>query len=438
MRARIILLMVAVSITLLGTIGSVSSASSSAPGVLVINLHEEIDPGSSHFISSSLASVNRSNTVAVVIDMNTPGGILQNMLEMISAINATRSLGVPVYTFVPQYGFAASAGSYVAMACTAVYMSNGTVIGPSTPIVVGGTSLEQNHTENAFIQYMYTLAETNHHNATAAQIMVSQDLAYTGSEAIANGLVNGYAYNLTTFLDQMGLGGYSIRTVNPGFYDNFLSFLSNTTVDGLLILIGSVAILADLYHGTAVLTIVGVTFIGLGLVGAELVNASLLGIILVILGAIFIILEAKTGHGFSLIAGVIVSVFGTFMLASPYLSSNPGYSPSPFGPTDYIAAILIAVVAVFVGFLVRRIALSLRAKKYTGAESIIGKTATVKKSLTPKGVVSVEGIQWRSRSEDGSTINADEKVIVVAREELVLVVKPAKSITGDQLANSSA
>lgn len=410
-------------ISLLLLTAGVSAASSTQPSVLVLNLHEEIDPGSSHFISSSLASVNKENTVAVVIDMNTPGGILQNMLEMINAINQTRGLGIPVYTYVPQYGFAASAGSYIALASTEVYMGNATVIGPSTPIVVGGTSLEQNHTENAFIQYMQAIAQENGHNATAAGIMVSQDVAYTGTQAIANGLVNGYASSLTSFLNMKNLSSYPVITENPGIYDNLLSFLSNTTVDGMLILIGSIAIFADIYHGTAVLTIVGVALIALGLVGAEIVSASLVGIILVIMGAIFIFLEAKTGHGFALITGVIVSIFGTFMLASPYLSSNPGYSPSPFGISDYVIAAVIAVIVIFVGFFIRRIAISLKAKRYTGSEALIGKTATVKKELNPKGVVSVEGIQWRARSEDGSTIKVGEKAEVVEREELLLVVK---------------
>ncbi len=400
-----------------------SSSATTSQNVLVLNLHEEIDPGSSHFISSALAGVNKNNTVAVVIDMNTPGGILQNMLYIINAINATQSLGVSVYTYVPSYGGAASAGSYIALASTAVYMGNSTVIGPSTPIVVGGTSLEQNHTENYFISYMGAIAQENHHNVTAAEIMVSQDTAYTGMQAISNGLVNGYASNLTTFLAKMNLSGYNVITQNPGYYDNFLSFLSNTTVDGLFILVGSIAILADIYHGTAVLTIVGIALIALGLLGAEIVSASLVGLILVMMGAIFIFLEAKTGHGVALISGVIVTLIGTFMLASPYLSSNPGYSPSPFGTGDIVAAVLIAVIAVVVGLLVRRIAISFRAKKFTGSESLIGKTAVVRKAINPMGTVSVEGIQWRARTEDGSLVDSNAKVTVVGREDLVLVVK---------------
>ena len=400
-----------------------SSSATTSQNVLVLNLHEEIDPGSSHFISSALAGVNKNNTVAVVIDMNTPGGILQNMLYIINAINATQSLGIPVYTYVPSYGGAASAGSYIALASTAVYMGNGTVIGPSTPIVVGGTSLEQNHTENYFISYMGAIAQENHHNVTAAEIMVSHDTAYTGVQAISNGLVNGYASNLTTFLAKMNLSGYNVITQNPGYYDNFLSFLSNTTVDGLFILVGSIAILADIYHGTAVLTIVGIALIALGLLGAEIVSASLVGLILVMMGAIFIFLEAKTGHGVALISGVIVTLFGTFMLASPYFSSNPGYSPSPFGTGDIVAAVLIAVIAVVVGLLVRRIAISFRAKKFTGSESLIGKTAVVRKAINPMGTVSVDGIQWRARTEDGSLVDANAKVTVVGREDLVLVVR---------------
>lgn len=426
MKAPVFILSFMLAIIVMGAVGSLgtSTAATSSRSVLVLNLHEGIDPGSSQFISSELSGVNSTNTVVVVIDMNTPGGILQDMLQIISAINNTiDNRGVPVYTYVPQYGSAASAGSYIAMASTAVYMGNATVIGPSTPVVFGGTSQQQNHTTSFFMAYMRTLAEHNHHNINASELMVSQDRAYTGSEAISAGVVNGYSHNLTTFLTLMGLGNYPIVTQNPNLYDNFLSFLSNTTVDGFLILIGVIAIFADIYHGTAILTIAGVALIALGLVGAEIVNASLVGIILILLGAIFIFLEAKTGHGFSLIAGVIVAIIGIFMLASPFLSSNPGYSPSPYGLSDYIAAVLIGVVVVFLGFLIRRIAISLRAKKYTGSESLIGKNATVKRDLKPMGVVSVEGIQWRCRSEDGSVISTNEKVVVVGREDLVLVVR---------------
>ncbi len=417
------LLVMAALIALMLLAGTVAEGSGSHKDVLVLNLHEAIDAGSDQFLSSSLSQVNSGNTAAVIIDMNTPGGILENMLDMVSAINSTEARGVPVYTYIPADGNGASAGSYIAMACTGIYMGPGSYIGPSTPIVVGGTSLEQNHTEGAMAALMESMAEAHGRNATAALIMVYDNIAYSASQAVDINIATGIYGNLTDMIAGLNLSSYSEVTSNPSFYDNFLSFLSNTTVDGILILIGSVAILADLYHGTVLLSVIGIIFIGLGLLGAEIVSASVVGIVILLVGAVLIFLEAKTGHGISLVSGVVVSVIGTFLLASPYASGNPGYSPSPIGTNFYIAAVLVAILAVIVGFLIRRIAISLKAQKYTGAESLISKTATVKKTLNPRGWVSFEGIQWEALSQDGSTIEEGQKVLIVSREGLTLIVK---------------
>lgn len=417
------ILVLATLVTLLLLAAASHAASNSPKTVLVLNLHEAIDAGSDQFLSSSLSQVNSENTAAVIIDMNTPGGILENMLNMVSAINSTEAKGVPVYTYIPADGNGASAGSYIAMACTGIYMGPGSYIGPSTPIVVGGTSLEQNHTEGAMAALMESMAQAHGRNATAALIMVYDNIAYSASQAVEINIATGIYGNLSDMINGLNLSGYSQVTGNPSFYDNFLSFLSNTTVDGILILIGSVAILADLYHGTVLLSVIGIIFIGLGLVGAEIVSASVVGIVILLVGAVLIFLEAKTGHGISLVTGVLVSVVGTFMLASPYASSNPGYSPSPIGTDFYIAAVLVAILAVIVGLLIRRIAISLKAQKYTGSESLISKTAIVRKRLNPQGWVSYEGIQWEARSADGSTIEEGQKVVIVSREGLTLIVK---------------
>jgi len=399
--------------------------------LVVLNLNEEIDPGSGNFIASSLDSLNSSTTEAVIINMNTPGGILENMLQMVNAINSTEAKGINVYTYIPADGMGASAGSYVAMASTGIYMGPGSYIGPSTPIVEGGTALEEKHTTDAMAALMGSMAAAHGRNATAAENMVFNNTAYTEAEAVSINLVTGYSPNLTSLITYLHLSSYPVVTGNPSFYDDFLSFLSNSTVDGLFILIGAIAILADLFHGTAILSVVGIVLIALGLLGAEVIGASLVGIILLIVGAVLIIVEAKTGHGISLIAGVITAILGTFLLASPYVSNNVGYSPAPYGINDYIAAFAVGVIAVFLGFMIRRIAVSFRARKFTGAEVLIGKTANVTRPLSPNGWVSIDGVWWEAKTEDNSIVDRGEKVIVVSREGLSLIVK--KVSTGEVL-----
>src|ERR1700751_3565564 len=104
--------------------------------------------------------------------MNTPRGLLNDMTSIIRVIDLANQSGIPTYTYVPPDALAASAGSYIAMASNKILMGTGSEIGPSTPIVVGGSALEQNHTEDGMLSLMTSLAEKWGRNSTAAQNMV--------------------------------------------------------------------------------------------------------------------------------------------------------------------------------------------------------------------------------------------------------------------------
>lgn len=402
---------------------SVVPAHAQQKNVVVIHLDQEIDPGSANMIVQTLKSLNSQNTQAVIIDMNTPGGLLSSMLQMINAINQTEASGVPVYTYIPADGMGASAGSYVAMASDVIAMGSGSYIGPSTPIVVGGTSLQQNHTEAAMQALMVSMAASHHRNTTAAAIMVSNNVAYDSATAVNIHIADMLSKNLTTFLATENLSSYHINNIYPSVYDNFISFLSNPFVDGIFILLGAIAIMADFYHGSVVLSVAGIALIALGFLGAEIISASIVGLLLLVIGAALILVEIKTGHGASMISGVVVGVVGTFLLAAPYSSSNPGYSPSPYGIFDFVTAGVIVIFAVILGLMFKHMVSSLKRRRYTGAESLIDKQATVKKALSPTGWVSIEGVMWKAMSTDGSTIPVGETVIVTNIDGLTLKVR---------------
>lgn len=391
--------------------------------VVVLYLDEGIDPGSAQFLSGTLNSLNNQTTKAVVIDMNTPGGLLISMLTMVMAINSTEAKGIPVYTYIPTDGNGASAGSYVAMATDSIGMGNGSYIGPSTPIVVGGSQLQQNHTEAAMQALMVSLAAAHGRNTTAAISMVKNNTAYDARTAVSIGIADKLTDSLTSFLQSENLSGYATSSQYPSLYDNFLSFLSDSFVDGILILLGALAIIADFYHGTVVLSVSGVALLALGFLGAEVISASIVGLVLLILGVALIFIEIKTGHGVALLSGVGVGLLGTFLLAGPYSSSNPGYSPSPYGPVDYLFAVLVFALAVIVALLIRYAVKSLKRKRFTGAESMIDQKGVVKKALTPKGWVSIEGVLWKAESEDGLTIKENESIMVSGIDGLTLRVK---------------
>ncbi|MGC8609441.1 MAG: NfeD family protein [Thermoplasmata archaeon] len=431
---RLKIILMAVSLVIMLSMLSVS-VQAQQKNVVVINLDEEIDAGSSNMIVTTLNGLNSSTTEAVIISMNTPGGILENMLQMVNAITGAESRGIPVYTYIPVNGMGASAGSYVAMATEGIYMGNGSYIGPSTPIVEGGTALQEQHTTSAMEELMVSMASENGRNVSAAYSMVSNNTAYTANEAYKIGLVEGVYSSLASLISAKDLSGYPVVNVYPSVYDNFLSFLSNPYVDGILIILGFVAIMLDFLHGTVVLSITGATMLVLGFLGAQLISASIVGIILLMMGAVLILLEAKTGHGFSLLSGVVIGLVGTFMLASPYYSSNPGYSPSPFTTFDLLTTILILIVVGFLVFYIRRILKTLKyhRMKNSGAEALISRQAVAVTDIDPHGWVSVDGIEWQAETEDKSSIMKGEKVIIVSRDELVLIVRKVDKNQGQKL-----
>jgi membrane-bound serine protease (ClpP class) len=377
-----------------------------------------VDAGSAAFMSRVVSTAQSQSAAAIVIEMNTPGGSLSDMLSIVSSITQANQSGIPVYTFIEPNGLGASAGSYIAMATNKILMAPGSEIGPSTPIVVGGTSLDQNHTQSAMLDYLTSLAENWGRNTTAVFYMVQTDEAFSANEAVQIHVADSIANSLSDALNQLGLSGNSQVTLSESIYEQFLSALSNATLDGILFLAGVIAIVIDIFHPTIVLTILGVIAIIAGLVGAEIIGASLLGIAILVVAAALIIIELKLGHGFAIMAGVILGVFGIY-----YLSFGLQYSPSPITQVVEVELSLLVIFEVFVGLYIRWIIGPLRRRrKLTGAEAMIGKTGVAITDLNPKGEVRVVGEIWRAESLSGN-IAKGEQVTVKTLNGLVIMVQ---------------
>lgn len=412
----------------LGLLGFAVSMARAQQGqvIVVVNFDVPVDLGASTMMSRVVATAESLNARAVVIVMNTPGGYLSDMVDIIDDIESLQSMGVPVYVYVPPDGMAASAGSYIAMASNNIIMANGTFIGPSTPIVVGGSPLQQNHTEAAMVAYMESLASKFGRNATAAAEMVLNDEAFTAQQALRLHLINGISDSLQGALAIWNLSGLRQVVVSEDFYEQFLSVLSNTTVDGLLMSLGFLVILLDLYHPTFILTAVGAVAVALGLVGAEVVGASLIGIVLILIGAAMMLLELKMGHGLAVMAGAVLAAVGIYLMALniPLVTSS-----TPTAPKAILEDSAIAVIGVVAGLYIRWVVGPMRRKKVmAGPESLVGATGVALTDLNPYGEVRVEGLVWRARSS--VPVKAGEPVRVVGREGLTLVVEHA--VRGDK------
>lgn len=415
-------LFVAFVLPLLMLSTSHASYSQAPQGALVINFNTSVDQGSANYVAQAATSAI-SQHYDLVIVMNTPGGELQDMLSIVGSIEHVEQSGLNVYTYVPADGLAASAGSYIAIATDAIYMANGSFIGPSTPYVVGGSSSEQQHVQNAMIAYMDSLASEHGYNVSAAVNMAANNTAYTATEAARIGLITGMAQNFSSFLLLAGIQGLKLHYFYEPAYDLFLSFLSNSIVDGILLLVGFVAAAIDLLHRTVVLTAVAAVLIVLGFLGAEAIGAPVVAILLIVIAAILIFLEVKAGHGIFVTAGVAIGLVGVWMLAA----NAQGYSPSPYGLTTYLG---LAAVGGFliIGFiyLAKLREAIMRQPKAIDYERLAGKEGYASTEISPGafGVCLVGAEEWTCTSN--AFVRKGAKIRVVKFLNGILVVEEAK------------
>lgn len=402
----------------LGAFAARVSAENPSGFVIVANFDVPVDPGSSTFMTRVVNQAISENASAIVIEMNTPGGRLDDMTSIISSITDANQSGIPTYTYVVPNGLAASAGSYIAMATNKIFMGSGSAIGPSTPIVVGGTPLEQNHTQAAMLKLMVSLAEKWDRNATTAYDMVQGDQAFSASEALEYHIVNGFAGSLSEAINELGLSGRQQIILSEDLYEQFISALSNPVLDGILMLLGVLAIVLDVYHPTIVLSVLGSIAIVAGLVGASVINASWLGFFIIAIAAFLIVLELKLGHGFAMMAGVVLGAFGIL-----YLAQGMTYSPSPITSLTDLELFLVAAGGIVAGLYVRWVIGPMkRHSKLTGPEALIGQIGEAVTDLKPNGEVRVGGIIWRAESISGE-ISKGASVKIKSLKGLVVVVE---------------
>ena len=404
----------------LGIASEIRNAQGATASVVIVNFNVPVDPGSSSFVASAVSYAIGNRASAIVIEMNTPGGLLSDMLSIINSITSANQSGIPTYTFVVPNGLAASAGSYIAMATNKIFMANGSEIGPSTPIVVGGTALEQNHTQAAMLSEMVSLADNWGRNSTAATDMVQNDEAFTASQAIADHIADGYANSIGEMISNYlpTLSGARQVTLSESLYNQFLSAISDSTLDGILILLGIVLIVLDFFHPTVILTVAGAIALVIGLIGAEIIGASFLGYLILAIAAVLIILEVKLGHGLALMIGVALGALGIF-----YLAQGLSYSPSPVTNVTILELSLVVILGIVAGLYLRWVIGPIRQRsKLTGPEALVGKIGKAVTDLKPDGEVRVGGVIWRATSVSGD-IQKGESVKVRSMKNLALTVE---------------
>jgi membrane-bound serine protease (ClpP class) len=396
-----------------------------APGTYyVASLNGDIDPGSADFMATTVSNAESLCAANIVFILTTNGGDGASMESMIGSIQSYQQWGGNFTTLVaPQGAFAFSAGSYIAESSDKIVMAPGTTIGSATPIVSGIPTGEENTTLtkdiNAFSSYMQTLTSAHGRNATATALMVTKGVSYcstpvstaTCPSAIENHVVD-LVLSTTTLQGALAsLGVPASSPINtPGVRSSLISVLSNPNVSSLLFLLGVFAILADIYHPTLILSVIGVVVIALALFGLGVFGASPLAILLMVIGAAFIFLEVKTQHGISALLGVVIFVFGFLLVYEfpPASPSNQGSGPLPpvnfSGIPDITYGLLVALgAAIVIGSLyLRSIREGLRNRPRVNEPSaLVGREGAMESDLAKggKGVAEIASEEWSVTSD---------------------------------------
>ena len=406
--------------------------------VLILTVHGEIDSVTQRYITRGIDRAEKQHAELVVIQLNTPGGLLSSTQEIVQLLLNT---GVPTAVYVtPPGAFAASAGTFITAAANFAVMAETSSIGAASPVGGGGAELPETSSakaKNITAAMIQGIAEKRGRNVEKLMSTVTEAKAFSAREAVSEGVVDFIASDLNDLLAKVNgktvqtAGGtrtlntasLSKQSLNMNFSERFISFIANPNVIVILLTIGGLGIFAELLHpGVVAPGVVGIICLLLGFVALGFVPFNWAGAGLLALAAILIFFEMQApGLGFLGIAGVIAFILGALLLFPTDLPALPG-APK-LQVSRWLIGILAAMLAAFTLLIVTAVVKSRRLTYPSGSASLVGKIGRVTSDLDPTGTVQISSELWSATSEDESMVRQGEKVQVMAVEGLTLRVR---------------
>jgi membrane-bound serine protease (ClpP class) len=414
------------------------------PLVDKIVLDDTIQPVSAGMLLRAIAGSERDGATALLVEMDTPGGLVDSMRAMAGAILGSR---VPVIVYVaPSGARAGSAGFFLLEAADVAAMAPGTEAGAAHVVFAGAKpdDIEMQKVENDAEAFLRSYVTRRNRNSDAAVAAVASSHSYTAEEALSQHLIDLTAKNDAELLASLNgraitrfdgskvtlrLAGVRIETLRPTLREQLLGWLVNPNIALLLLVGGALLIYLEFNTpGTIVPGALGTLMVLLGIFGLDLLPIRFTAVLLLVAALVLIVLEAKFGgHGALAIAGIVCLLFGMLTLVAapvPQLSVHPLVA----------IAVSVAFGAITV-FLVRLAVRARRRKVLLGPYALVGSPASAMEPLTPEGHVLVEGEIWRAVAN--VPVVAGAKLRVVGCENYLLRVEPidAESALSSAAAN---
>jgi membrane-bound serine protease (ClpP class) len=401
--------------------------------VLKIVINDAIHPITDEYVGRAIAAAEATHAEALLIEINTPGGLVSSTREIIEKILASP---VPVVIYVtPSGSRAASAGFFILESADVAAMAPGTNTGAAHPVTLGGDKIDEvmkQKMENDAAALMRSVADKRGRNIQVAESAVRESKSFTDKEALSQKLIDYIASSEADLFRQMegktitrfdgktstlNLAGKTVTIFDMTLKQRILAYIMDPNVAFVLLAIGMLAVFMEFNHPGAVLPgTVGVVFLLLAVFALNLLPVRFAALGMILGAFVLFALEAKfVSHGVLTIGGIALLTLGGLMLVD---------APIPEMRVHLWTALAVSVPLGLITAFLMSIALRARQNKVvTGVQGLIGQVGVAQSPLTPYGKVFVHGELWDALSS--ASVSEGESVIVRGVENLQLQVEPA-------------
>ncbi len=426
------------AIVIAGGLGS-NAVDASDPSIQVLRVEGTIVPVVADYIDRGISQAEDEGAAACIIELNTPGGLLDSTDRIVSKIMNAK---VPIVVYVsPVNAWAASAGTFITLSAHIAAMTPGTTIGAAHPVAAGGEEIPEDQMQKIVefsAKWMETIAEKRGRNIEEARLAVTESKSFSDTEALEYNLIDLRADNLESLISQ--IDGWKVTlasgeevTLNTigseptrnemNAIESFLQAISNPNIAYLLLSLATIGLITEISNpGMIFPGVAGGVSLFLAFYSLGVLNAYWGGIALIILAmGLFIAEYFTTSFGLLTAGGVAALVMGSLILFT--------YTPGVEINRGLIAGVTTGVAA-FSIFVIGAIVRGQRRRKATGAEGMVGKLAIARTPLTPKGTVLAQGELWTAIAEKDSIAKGEEVVITKVEELKLWVARKSKELGG--------
>lgn len=383
--------------------------------VIAVDLDGMIHPVSAEIVGHAIDLAEREHDAAVLIRLNTPGGLLDATRAIDQRILAAH---VPIITFVtPRGARAASAGFFILEAGNTAAMAQSTNTGAASPVLMGREMdpVMRSKVENDAAAALRGIVNQRGRNSDLAEKTVREAKAFTDKEALDNKLIDLVVADEKELLDKLHLGGAEVVAYQPSMRERLIRTIADPNIALILLVLGGLGIYLEFATpGLVFPGVAGGILAILGLSALSVLPINWTGAALLVLAVALFVLEAKfASHGVLGTGGTVAMILGAVLLIDAPAEMRIHVS------TAIAVALPFALITIF---LLRLVVRARANKALTGTEGLIAQTGEARTELAPRGTVLVRGEYWLAESV--APIAAGAQVRVVAVEGLLLKVEP--------------